>query len=730
MLCATLIASCTEFEDTSSRGSIAGSVIDKSTGETIPTVNVELTPTGAKKVTGMNGTFEFNNVKTGEYTITTNKEGYEPGSTTITVSSGEVAECYILMERIPAVITPNKDELDFGSNYSTNTQSFNIVNNHHETLHWEIINNCGWITSVSPMQGTLAHSKTGTIVVKIDRDQLPDGDNVAVLVLSTEGEGSVDITVKAYGQAKKLATLNTLEVSNVSATKATFSGEIINAGYPEYTERGFVYSEEPMPTVEKTIHKLSTTLTSDKKFSYPAVGLICGKTYYVRAYAVNEMGTAYSSNQVSFKTVSTAGEVKMVKFDSKNLSDCSIIAYAEIVSEGDPPYEERGFVYSHTNTNPNINDEHIPVDGKSKGEFSAKFTHLLLETTYFVRAYIKTGDAKVIYSDCKSFNTNTTAGKVTLEKIDNADLKNHKTVAYAEITSNGDPAYTECGVVYSNTNPLPTILHSKAKAETVNADGSYSVELADLEREATYYVRAYIKGVWGVVYSAAQTFNTNEKLAEVETLSPKNIDEVSLSAILCGNIKSVGNPAYTERGFVYSTKYDTPTIDDAIILADGIGTGGFEARIVLQTKEKTAIRAYAKNSKGVAYGETCYIFRPAYIELPTYGIAVQPTDITSGDINWIEANRLCEDSTLDGLDDWRLPTLDEASVLYNNDNKIGNFSYYYNHYYYCYWTSTIYDDTTYTNYYYAVCMYDGNVSCGDRATSSYKRARCVRTLTK
>ena len=182
LLCATLIASCTEFEDTSSRGSIAGSVIDKSTGETIPTVNVELTPTGAKKVTGMNGTFEFNNVKTGEYTITTNKEGYRPGSTTITVSAGEVAECHILMERIPAVITPDKDVLDFGSNYSTNTLSFKITNSHYEPLQWEIVNNCGWITSISPTQGALGNGETGVIVVKIDRDMLVDGDNVAVKI--------------------------------------------------------------------------------------------------------------------------------------------------------------------------------------------------------------------------------------------------------------------------------------------------------------------------------------------------------------------------------------------------------------------------------------------------------------------------------------------------------------------------------------------------------------------
>ena len=269
---------CTE-NLTESTGSIYGTVVDKSTGEQIPVASISLNPSGKTTVTGSDGTFEFNDIDPGEYTISAKKEGYNPGKNTVMVVAGKNSECHILMERIPAVVTADREVLDFGSNYSTNTLSFNIVNNHYETLHWEIINNCGWITSVSPTQGTLTHSKTGTIVVRIDRNLLADGDNVAVLVLSTEGQGSVEVTVKAYGQAKKLATLNTLEVSNISATKATFSGEIISVGYPEYTERGFVYSEEQMPTVDKTIYRLSATITSDNIFSCNAVGLQLGKTY-------------------------------------------------------------------------------------------------------------------------------------------------------------------------------------------------------------------------------------------------------------------------------------------------------------------------------------------------------------------------------------------------------------------------------------------------------------------
>lgn len=623
LLCATLIVSCTEFEDSSSKGSIAGSVIDKSTGETIPVVNVELMPTGTKKVTGMNGSFEFNNVKASDYTIITNKEGYRPGSTTITVSAGEVAECHILMERIPAVITPDKDVLDFGSNYSTNTLSFKITNSHYEPLQWEIVNNCGWITSISPTQGALGNGETGVIVVKIDRDMLVDGDNVAVLVLSTIGKGGAEITVRALGQTKKTATLNTLEVSNISATKATFNGEIINAGYPEYTERGFVYSEEQMPTVDKTIYRLSATITSDNIFSCNAVGLELGKTYYVRAYAVNTEGIAYSSNQVPFKTAATSGKVKMVGVDDINLSTHTAVAHAEVTDVGDPAYSERGFVYSEINRTPTIYNNTVKVEGSDKGTFDAKLTGLAREVTYYVRAYVK----------------------------------------------------NEAGVAYSEN---------------------------------------------------VMEFSTNEDLATVETLTATDIDEATHSAVLHGKITNVGTPTYTERGFVYSTEYEAPTVADTKVVVSGVGLGEFEARVSgFSAEAKTYIRAYVKNSKGISYGKSVTVFDPSFINLPAAGIAVQRTDITgTKGAYWDDANSLCENSTVGGLTDWRLPTKDELMTMYSNRDFIGGFIITSSGYTYEYWSST-----PSSSYYYYVSFCNGYSSAAGSHT--YKRsARCVRTLTK
>lgn len=601
-------------------GRISGSVSDKTTGEPVATVSATLSPGGNSTVTGSDGSFEFIDLGPGEYTININKEGYNPNNKKVTVTAGQTTQTHLLIERIPAVITADRTELDFGDNYSVNTLSFNIVNNNYEKLSWEMINNCGWITDVSPKSGTLAHGKTGTIIVKIDRELLADGNNTTVLVLSTEGVGSTEITVKAYGQAKKRAVLNTLEPSNITASTAVLTGEIVDDGYPKYYERGIVYSEQSMPTVEQTLQRLTATMTDDNTYSCQAVGLTLGKTYYVRAYAVNEVGVAYSSNQVSFTTAAVGGKVTITGVDDINLAEHTAVAHGEILELGDPAYTERGFVYSHTNSSPTIYNSIVTVEGSGKGTFDAKLTDLARETTYYVRAYVK----------------------------------------------------NEAGVVYSDKT---------------------------------------------------MTFSTEETLPAVETLAATDVDETTYSAVLHGNITSVGSPSYTERGFVYSAEYSNPTINDTKVVVDGVGTGEFESRVSdLSSTSITYVRAYATNSKGTSYGEAMILFDPTYIRIPELGIAVQRQDIGSGD--YYSMKSLCESSSVGGFTDWRLPTLAELSALYSLKDKIGGFSGR------LYWSSTS-ERNYYGTFFYLLNMSNGGQVWGypseDYNNSS---ARAVRTLTE
>ena len=601
LLCATMLLTCSEDAPQVPLGTIAGSVADKTTGELIPTVSVKLSPSGKTTVTGSDGMFKFKDMTPDNYTVTATKEGYRSDSNKIAVVAGETSECHILIERIPAVITVNQDTLDFGNNYSTNTLSFNIVNNNYETLNWEMINNCGWITDVLPAEGTLAHGKTGTIIVKIDRELLSGGENVAVLVLSTSGNGSTEVTVKAVGIAKSKATLNILDVTNVSASKVTLNGEITSKGYPEYTERGFVYAEEEMPTVDKCIHRITVPVTDENKFFAQISDLVLGKTYYARAYAVNERGVAYSSNQISFVTVATPPSVVIKNISGMDVDNAAITFNGEITNVGDPEYTEKGFVYGLA-SNPTLADNKVLVGGNGIGSYNIEVKNLTLDKTYYVRAYVTNKQGTFYSSEEMNFKISTTLPNLSVFEASNLNINTRTATLNGKIINAGVPAYYERGFVYGLENN-PTIENTKIRAAG-SGIGEYSADISSLEIDKTYYVKAYAINEGGVNYSnEQQTFILKTVSPVVTVQTPSNLDLSRKSATLNGTVMNVGNPVYTEKGFVFGES-PSPTIYDNKIAVNGSGTGVYSVPITnLELDKVLYVRAYAVNEQGVYYSE-------------------------------------------------------------------------------------------------------------------------------
>lgn len=403
LLVVAMVSSCAK--DTAENdyyGSIAGSVSDKTTGEPVATVNVTITPGGASTVTGSDGTFSFRNLYEDEYTLSIGKEGYKPNSTDIYVQVGEPTPVHLLIERIPNIVTADRDLLDFGSNASTNTLSFNIVNPGYVDLEWEIENRCDWITEIKPQKGTLKYGKTEAIVVVIDREVLPSGENEAVIVVRSSN-GSSEVKVTAIGAERYAPKLNTLEATEITSSSATLNGEIIDAGVPAYTERGFVYSLNSMPTFENMIAKVTSPVTDDTKFSYSLKGLSIGETYYVRAYATNDIGIAYSTNEINFTTKPTLPDVSTLDIVDADIENGTATFRGDINSIGEPAYTERGFVYG-TIPEPTIYDNKVVATGSGVvGSYSIYMTNLP-QTTYYVRAYAM-NQGGVTYGEQKIVST-------------------------------------------------------------------------------------------------------------------------------------------------------------------------------------------------------------------------------------------------------------------------------------------------------------------------------------
>lgn len=95
-----------------------------------------------------------------------------------------------------------------------------------------------------------------------------------------------------------LATVTTDAVANITHTTATCGGNVTADGGYSVIARGVCWSTSPNPVFNDSHISNGDGLGA---FTCQLANLSEGTTYYVRAYAVNSVGTAYG-NQVSFTT--------------------------------------------------------------------------------------------------------------------------------------------------------------------------------------------------------------------------------------------------------------------------------------------------------------------------------------------------------------------------------------------------------------------------------------------
>ncbi|MBQ3368539.1 DUF1566 domain-containing protein [bacterium] len=189
--------------NTGSTGGIYGHVTDFVTGEDVANANVQLRPGGDTTLTGSDGMFEFQNLASGDYSITVSKAGYTDliDDFVITVKDRLVRRDVQLKKesatlRIVDDAGNDIDELDFGGEVDDVSRSFNIFNDSSAAIDWEIIKTAEWIKSISKESGNLGAGNTLGIIVNIDRTLLRDGENLTKLHV-TSNNGNKALTIKA-----------------------------------------------------------------------------------------------------------------------------------------------------------------------------------------------------------------------------------------------------------------------------------------------------------------------------------------------------------------------------------------------------------------------------------------------------------------------------------------------------------------------------------------------------
>ena len=162
---------------------------------------------------------------------------------------------------------------------------------------------CWSSTNTKP---TIVDSKTndgigsGTFVSTITG--LTPGTTYSIRAYAINSAGRAYSVSATFSTVVLAPVLTTSELSAITSSTATGGGHITSDGGSPITARGVCWTTSHNPTIANS---KTTNGAGSGSFTSNLTGLDANKTFYLRAYATNTVGTYYG-NEVSFKTLEKA----------------------------------------------------------------------------------------------------------------------------------------------------------------------------------------------------------------------------------------------------------------------------------------------------------------------------------------------------------------------------------------------------------------------------------------
>ena len=181
----------------------------------------------------------------------------------------------------------------------------------------------------TPVEVGTSYSTINTAFAETTLTGLTASTTYYVRAYATNGSGT------AYGDAVSFTTSAACTVaptvSAISKGTTSYTTQVMNcAGITSLgsagcaiSSYGFVYGTTEHPTTANSTKEVGTSYTVvETAFAETTLtGLTPNTTYYVRAYATNDYGTAYSSDELSFTTLETIGNVAFIASSTSVTND-------------------------------------------------------------------------------------------------------------------------------------------------------------------------------------------------------------------------------------------------------------------------------------------------------------------------------------------------------------------------------------------------------------------------
>ena len=228
-------------------------------------------------------------------------------------------------------------------------------------------------------------------------------------------------------------------------------------------------------------------------FTAPVTGLSPGTGYSFKAYAINSVGTTYTTPAATFTTSTQAPTVTTAT--SASITSTSATMGGNVTSDGGATITERGIVYSVTATNadPLINGTGVTkvTATGTTGVFTAPVTGLSPNTGYSFKAYAINSVGTTYTSPAATFTT--------AVMLPSATTLAATAISTTSVTLNGTITANNSSTAVSFDYGTSISYGSNAAATPATVTGSSSTSvgtsLTGLAPGTTYHFR--VKGISG-----------------------------------------------------------------------------------------------------------------------------------------------------------------------------------------------------------------------------------------